>query len=349
MTVSKRLAAASLVSALSLMAGLRATAAAPVDTAAIVKVIQSGEMKWGPEWEARNAEAIGSHFTVDGVFMPLDAPPLLGRAAIVAAMGKQPVDKDYTMVFLPESVDVAASGDLAISMGSFEQHRSIPMKVVKTGHYLMSYRKQPDGAWLVTAHSSTLDAPLGKGVSKLAVASGTTQAGPAKVGNPYLLTPDHPNALWIAEVYRGGAAIEADPSLDPQARERKMAEHMKTVFAKFSPHIVIHTGGVALAATGDEAFMKAYVDRRNVLSKNTFRAIETDQILANDSYGVLHGTFAVDRDGKTIEFTGMGVWRFENGLAVEHWEIADGQAWDDYFLAAVPGFKGTAEQFWLKK
>ena len=95
--------------------------------------------------------------------------------------------------------------------------------------------------------------------------------------------------------------------------------------------------------------MRAYGERRSALSKGTFRAIEIDQILANDSFGVLHGTFAAERAGTTVKFIGMGVWRFENGLAVEHWEIPAGDAWDNFFLAAYPDFKGTAEQFWSKK
>jgi uncharacterized protein (TIGR02246 family) len=146
-------------------------AAAPaVDTAAIAATIRAGEAKWGTEYEARDAEAVSAHYAPDAVFMPLDAPPFRGREALIAAMKKAPADKDYTMVFVPESVDVAASGDLAVSIGSFEQHRSLPTKVVKTGTYLAAYRKQPDGAWLVTALSSTLDAPLGKRVSKMAAA-----------------------------------------------------------------------------------------------------------------------------------------------------------------------------------
>jgi uncharacterized protein (TIGR02246 family) len=149
-----------------------APAPAPVvNTAGIVATIQAGEARWGKEYEARDAEAVGAHYAPDAVFMPLDAPPFRGRDALIAAMKKAPADKDYTMVFVPESVDVAARGDLAVSIGSFEQHRSLPAKVVKTGTYLVSYRKQPDGAWLVTALCSTLDAPLGKGVSKMTPAA----------------------------------------------------------------------------------------------------------------------------------------------------------------------------------
>jgi len=331
----------------------KAEAPAPVvDTSAIVATIQAGEAGWGKAYEARDAEAVGAHYAPDAVFMPLDAPPFRGREALIAAMKKAPADKDYTMVFIPEKVDVAASGDLAVSIGSFEQHRSLPATVVKTGTYLASYRKQPDGAWLVTALSSTLDAPLGKGVSRMAAPGETSSAGQPGVpivSSPFALTADHPNAVWLAEIYRGGAAIQNDPTLDKETRERKMADHLKKIFARISPKLVIHTGGIRLAATGDEAFMKAYSERRNALSKGTFRAVEVDQILANDSFGVVHGTFAAERDGKTFTFVGMGAWRFENGLAVEHWEIPPGEAWDNYFIAADPNFKGRAEAFWLKK
>lgn len=143
------------------------TTAPPANVAAITSSIRAGEGKWGAEYEARDAEAVGSHYAPDAIFMPLESPPLRGREALIAAIKRAPEDKDYTMVFIPEKVDVAASGDLAVSIGSFEQHRSLPVKMVKTGTYLVSYRKQPDGAWLVTALCSTLDAPLGKGVSKM--------------------------------------------------------------------------------------------------------------------------------------------------------------------------------------
>src|SRR5580692_7718876 len=110
--------------------GVAPTATLAVDTATVASVIQRGEARWGKEYEARDAEAVGAHYTPDAVFMPLDAPPFRGREALIAAMKKAPVDKDYTMVFVPERVDVAASGDLAVSIGSFEQHRSLPVKVV---------------------------------------------------------------------------------------------------------------------------------------------------------------------------------------------------------------------------
>jgi len=169
-------------------------------------------------------------------------------------------------------------------------------------------------------------------------------------GDPYaLMTADHPNAVWLAEIYGGSAAIENDPTLDKETRERKMAEHLKKVNAKFSPNLIIHTGGIRLAATGDKAFANAYGARRKALSNGTFRAIKVHQILANDSFGVLLGTAAADRDGKTFTFVGVGAWRFENGLAVEHWELMLPEAWDNYFLAADPDFKGTAKEFWLKK
>ena len=157
-----------------------APAAPPaVDTGAVAAAIQRGEARWGRENEARYAEAAGAHYALDAVFMPLHAPPFRGREAQIAAMKKAPADKNYTMVFIAERVEVAASGDLAVSIDSSEQDRSLPAKVFKTGNYLASYLKQPDGAWLVTARSSRLDAPLGKGVARM-TAPGETAQGTLK-------------------------------------------------------------------------------------------------------------------------------------------------------------------------
>ena len=164
-----------------------------------------------------------------------------------------------------------------------------------------------------------------------------------------MMTADHPNAVWLAQLYRGPAAIENDPMLDRETRESKKAEHLKLMFSKLAPNWIIHTGGIRLAATGDSAFATAMGNRRKTLSNGSFRTIEIDQILADDEYGVLHGTFRAERDGRVVKWVAVGVWRFENGLAVEHWEACPGGEWDQFFLAEDPDFKGTAEEFWLKK
>ena len=81
-----------------------------------------------------------------------------------------------------------------------------------------------------------------------------------------MLTPDHPNALWLAEMY---GVDQPDPALDGLSEEevnRRHAEHVAKYMARMSPDLVIHTGGVRLATTGGMAFMKAYARRRASLS-----------------------------------------------------------------------------------
>ena len=165
-----------------------------------------------------------------------------------------------------------------------------------------------------------------------------------------MLTPDHPNAKWLADFYRGAADVENDPLLDEDARERAVNELTQRALSKISPDFRIHTGGNRLGTTGDLAFTLAYMARRKALTGGTFRPIAIDQILADDEYGVIHGTFGAEQNGKAFKLVGMGVWRFdESGRAVEHWEIGPGHEWDRLFLAGDPDLgDGSATEFWTK-
>src|SRR3546814_10905050 len=54
------------------------------------------------------------------------------------------------------------------------------------------------------------------------------------------------------------------------------------------------------------------------------------------------------RSDHVWERVGMGAWRFENGIAVEHWELSNGPAWDAFYLAADPDFSGNAIEYWSR-
>lgn len=162
-----------------------------------------------------------------------------------------------------------------------------------------------------------------------------------------MMTADHPNALWLAHLYEGVIAIQSDQTLEPSVRDEKQVAHQRSAFAKVSPKFVIHTGGVRLAATGDGAFTQAYGARRMAIAGDSFRLLEVDQILADDHYGIARILTRLERDGKAEEFIGIGGWRFEGDLAVEHWEMVPGQLWDEAFLVADPQFEGEAKDFWM--
>lgn len=164
-----------------------------------------------------------------------------------------------------------------------------------------------------------------------------------------MLTAEHPNAQWMRGLYEGMAAIEGDTEIDHAVREQRVNAHIAEYAKRMSPDLIIHTGGVELAVTGDMAFMRAYGARRSTLSDSN-RPLELDQILADDFYGIIHGRFVTVRGDEVWERVGMGAWRFEDGIAVEHWELANGPKWDAFYLAADPDFEpGSAKEFWTRK
>jgi hypothetical protein len=165
-----------------------------------------------------------------------------------------------------------------------------------------------------------------------------------------MLTADHPNALWLREVY--GVDLQPDPAdagLTQEERDRRHAEHVAQSMARMSPDLIIHTGGVKLAVTADMAFMKAYGRRRASLSDSgDVSIIAINQVLADDTYGILHFRSRTKRGDHVWERVGMGAWRFEDGMAVEHWELSNGPKWDAYYLEGDPDFNGDAIEYWTR-
>jgi len=163
-----------------------------------------------------------------------------------------------------------------------------------------------------------------------------------------MLTETHPNAQWLSDAYRGGAAIASDPSLDEEERARREKEHAQALMARMSPELIIHTGGVRLAVTAGMDFLTKYHRRRAMLSDVNVQPLGFDQIVADDYYGIVHGTFRTVRGDVDWTRVGMGAWRFEDGIAVEHWELSNGPKWDEFFLDGDSDFDGSALEFWTR-
>ncbi|MHA6622483.1 nuclear transport factor 2 family protein [Pseudonocardia sp. DLS-67] len=164
-----------------------------------------------------------------------------------------------------------------------------------------------------------------------------------------MLSDSHPNALWLSEMYRDGAAITVDESIGEDERLRQQQAHISGVMERMSPDLVIHTGGVRLAATGGMDFLRRYFKRRASLADANVQPLEIHQIIADDHYGIVHGTFRTTRGERHWTRVGMGAWRFDSGLAVEHWELSNGPVWDEFFLSGDPApFTGSAHEFWTR-
>jgi len=111
---------------------------------------------------AKDLDKIAAFYADDAsVFLP-DAHVFNGMGAIKAAMKPQLKDKNFSITFASDKVDVAKSGDLGYSQGSLTYTMTNPKtKKVLTGKgkYVTVYKKQADGGWKAVAYIWNKDAP----------------------------------------------------------------------------------------------------------------------------------------------------------------------------------------------
>src|SRR5690242_1268194 len=65
------------------------------------------------------------------------------------------------LTWKPVKIEVAASGDLAYSLGTWQLEGKDPKgnDVTQTGKYITVWKKQKDGSWKVVADTGTVDPP----------------------------------------------------------------------------------------------------------------------------------------------------------------------------------------------
>ena len=138
-------------------------AKAAVDTARIVDAIKTDEVHWNSDYKSGDAGVLVRHYAPGATLMAPGAAPVVGTAAIKAALAQAVSDKAFSLTFASDKVDVSASGDLAAARGSYTQTATDPKtKAVVTakGSYVTVYRPQADGAWKAIWDINTPGAPV---------------------------------------------------------------------------------------------------------------------------------------------------------------------------------------------
>lgn len=100
------------------------------------------------------------------------------------------------------------------------------------------------------------------------------------------------------------------------------------------PEYQNHTPGSSQLAgsyAGKEG-MLAHIQQMQTLTNGTFRAHHQGVFIADDEWGLVPVTLRAERNGKKLEMLAFGVWRFKDGLFIDHWE----NPWD----------LKTFEEFW---
>jgi uncharacterized protein (TIGR02246 family) len=117
-----------------------------------VQAIRKSEVEWAKAWTGKNIDGVVSHYADDASVELADVPIISGTPAIRSALKQAFADSNFTLSLQPVQVEVSKSGDLAYSRGTYTSTISdtstrSPKKA--KGKYVLVYRKQPDGRWLV--------------------------------------------------------------------------------------------------------------------------------------------------------------------------------------------------------
>ncbi len=126
-----------------------ATHVAKVDTAAVAEAVKADAAGLVAAFNARDAAKAVSYDAPDYVSMMHGAPNVVGPAADLVATKAQVADPNVKLVVSNESVDVAASGDLAVYRATYAYTFTDPKTKApstETGNWVLVFKTQPDGS-----------------------------------------------------------------------------------------------------------------------------------------------------------------------------------------------------------
>ena len=133
-------------------------AAANTDAAAAVKNVEAEMLA---AFQAKDATKLTSHYASDAI-LAIPGRTVKGTAAITKANTDDLADPAFSLAFVNDKTDVAASGDLAYTSGTFNVSYTDPKSkavVKQNGTYVTVFRKQSDGSWQAVADIATPGAP----------------------------------------------------------------------------------------------------------------------------------------------------------------------------------------------
>lgn len=133
------------------------------------------------------------------------------------------------------------------------------------------------------------------------------------------MAAEHPNALLLRRAY-GNLDLLANACADD---------------------VVVHSNGTVGIASGDWVGKEAMMSRVTELWRRSGETLNlpVEEVMANDYFGVVLARFTAHRpDGRHLDMPICGVWRFENGTIVEHWENChDWSGFEKFFEPQLSG------------
>ena len=145
------------------LAGCGSTPPAPtVDVAAEEAKIRAAEADVMKGWAAKDVEKILTSYADDATLMTPGMAPLKGKDAMRPVLKMLLEDPNLKLDFSASRVEIAKSGDVAFSQGTYQMTVTDPKSkrtVNDKGSYVTGYKKQPDGNWKAVSDINVSELP----------------------------------------------------------------------------------------------------------------------------------------------------------------------------------------------
>jgi uncharacterized protein (TIGR02246 family) len=130
------------------------------DVAAEREAIMKADADWNTAMQSKNADEFVNYFAADGVLMMPNMPALSGAEAIRSTMSQ--MMSSISVSWTPTNADVAASGDLGYTTGTYQASMTMPDGSTHpdNGKYATVWKKQADGSWKVVVDIFNSDVPM---------------------------------------------------------------------------------------------------------------------------------------------------------------------------------------------
>ncbi len=128
------------------------------NVADVERYLDEARPKYRTAFNTKDVPSLVAFYASEAIFLPTHGGPVSGRTNI-EGMFKEMVNAGSNLSIASTRVD--ASGDLAYEVGNYTMTFQMPgmPAVADTGKYVVVFKRQPDGKWLMVAHTSNTNLP----------------------------------------------------------------------------------------------------------------------------------------------------------------------------------------------
>jgi ketosteroid isomerase-like protein len=151
------------------------------DTHADESAIRQADIDWAKAAAAKDVEKIISFYADDGTAYPPNQPMAAGKPALKVIWTGMVNLPGFMISWVPSRVEVAKSGDLGWSTGTYSMNLSVAGAPPNDhGKYVVVWKKQQDGSWKAVADIFNSDLPAAASAQSAAQQSQSLTPAPPR-------------------------------------------------------------------------------------------------------------------------------------------------------------------------